>query len=223
MKVSAFARNMLNRAILHSMDNPSSIGLLNGQMGLLIVIAQCSRQWNMPSLDRAADFIFEYVSENTGRINDCGFANGLCGMCWGVEYLVQKGLMPPPANNICEDIDRRIVMSDIRNISDFSFDTGLLGRWFYVSARIAGNIKANIPIPFPDIYISDWQQVLRLHPEAFPSDSIEWLNSAISGEQMSVNLSIKPFIKPMKRCPRNNLSLHDGIAGYIATHYLTDI
>lgn len=223
MKNTISKRTLFNRMTLHTMDNPSSVGLLSGQMGIILIISQCAKQWNMPVLDQSADFLFDYISNSIGRIKDISFGSGLSGICWGVEYLVQHGIMPGPANDICEDVDRRIMESDIRRIEDFSLEYGALGLWHYVQARIQGNLSAGLPLPFDSIYLDDWQAMIERNDDKFPEGSLAWLNSALNGTLKPHQLRVTPFIEKFKKRPQINLSLRAGIAGYIATHYLAEV
>lgn len=223
MKIGTRQRELLNRLTLHSMDNPHALGLLYGQMGIVTVMAQCVRQWNIPELESAADFLFSNISANTGRVYDIGFANGLSGICWGVEYLVQYDIMPGPADDICRDTDRRIMQTDIRRVSDFGLYAGLRGIWQYVKARIQGNMTAGLPLPFDKSYLSDWLGVLRNNPDFFADEDVLWLQSALQRHLNAYRLSLIPFIHRKKVCPDTDLSLSEGIAGYIATHYLTEV
>lgn len=223
MNTRTSSRTLFNRMALHSMDNPSSVGLLSGQMGIILVISQCAKQWEMPMLDQSADFLFDHISNSISRIKDIGFGSGLSGICWGVEYLVQHSIMPGPANDICEDVDKRIMEADIRRIEDFSLESGALGLWYYVQARIQGNLSAGHPLPFDSIYLNDWQAIIERNEAKFPEGSIVWLNSALSGTLSPYQLRVTPFVEKFKKRPQINLSLHAGIAGYIATHYLAEV
>lgn len=223
MNTRTSARTLLNRMTLHAMDNPSSVGLLTGQMGIILVISQCAKQWEMSILDQSTDFLFDHISNNIGRIVDIGFGSGLSGICWSVEYLVQHDIMPGPANDICEDVDKRIMEADVRRIEDFSLGTGALGLWHYVQARIQGNLSAGLPLPFDSIYLDDWQAMIERNDEKFPEGSLAWLNSALNGTLKPYQLRVTPFIEKFKKRPQINLSLRSGIAGYIATHYFAEV
>lgn len=223
MKNTNSKRTLLNRMTLHSMDNPSAVGLFSGQMGVILVSSQCAKQWDMPILDQSADFLFDHISNCIGRINDIGFGSGLSGICWGVEYLVQHCIMPGPANDICEDVDKRIMATDIRRTDDFSLQSGALGLWHYVQARIQGNLSAGLPLPFDSIYLEDWRNLIKHNEDKFPAGTLDWFNSALSGTLVPYQLRLTPFLKKYKKRPHTNLSIHAGIAGYIASHYLTEV
>ena len=209
--------------ILHAMDNPSALGLLSGQMGKILVISQCAKQFNMSAIEQSADFLFEHISNNIARSTDTSFGRGLAGICWGVEYLVQHNIMPGPANDICEDADKRIMENDIRRTDDFSLESGALGKWHYIQARIQGNLSANLPLPFDRIYLDDWHTLIKQNEDKFPPEALKWLESARDNLLIPYQLSVIPFIENLRKLPKTNLCLQSGIAGYIATHYLLNV
>ncbi|MBD5351329.1 MAG: hypothetical protein HDR86_00680 [Bacteroides sp.] len=223
MKISPARKKLLTRLILHTMDNPSALGLLTGQMGVIIVVSQCAKQWNLPILDQSADFIFYNISQKIGLATDMGFANGLSGICWGVEYLVQHDIMPGPADDICSEVDERVMKLDIRRTVDFSLQSGALGLWHYVQARIQGNLSAALQTPFDRMYLEDWRILIAQNEEKFPSGALFWLTSALGGSLIPYKLSISPFIDKFVKRSQTNLTLQSGVAGYIATHYLNDV
>ena len=192
-------------------------------MGVILVVSQCARQWNLPVLDQSADFIFNHICKKISQAADMGFANGLSGICWGVEYLVQHDIMPGPADDICSEVDERIMKLDIRRTVDFTLHSGALGLWHYLQARIQGNISAGLHLPFDTIYLEDWRMLIEQNEGKFPSGALTWLNSVLGGTLVPYQLSVIPFIGILKKRPQTNLSLQSGVAGYIATHYLTEI
>ena len=214
---------LLTRLILNSCNSSQALGLLYGQMGILTVLSQCSLQFSLPHIELSADFLFAQLALKIRFVKDISFSTGLSGICWGVEYLVQHGIMPGPADDICEEVDGKIMQTDVRRIDDFSLATGLNGLWLYVKARIQGNLVAGLPLPFDFVYLNDWQNVLTQNKEHFPVDAAQWLMDARKGRITPYELRLTPFIRPMRCCPQTDLSLSEGLAGYIAFHYLHEI
>ncbi len=208
--------------VLHSMDNPNAVGLLAGQTGVLITIARYARAAGAEELETVADALFENVREKAARMRDISFAYGLSGICWGVEYLVQKGIMPGPADEICSAIDEHIVKFPLTAIEGFSLETGLTGLWQYVWMRIQGNLKGGLPLPFPTEYLAAWLEILETNADKFPPGSGGRLQRAIDGETLEfTEPEISEFIKlPRKTDPRD-LSLRTGIAGQLELRYLS--
>ena len=213
---------LLNRLVLHSMDNPDAVGLLAGQTGVLITIARYARATGMSELETVADALFENVSAKASRMREISFAYGLSGICWGVEYLAQSGIMPGPADEICSAIDGHIMKHPLEAVEGFSLETGLGGLWQYVRARIQGNLKAGLSLPFPPEYLAGWQKILETDPENFPPESARWLMNAMRGEPVEFSeLNIADFVKLPRNPDPRDLSLRSGIAGQLELRYLS--
>ena len=204
---------LLNQIVLHSFDNPDEIGLLKGQMGIVIADTRYARTHNIPLLEEAADKIFENIRYKALSLNNINFESGLSGIFWGIEYLVQKKILPGNTQDICLESDDRISRYDITAMTDFSLQTGLLGLWHYVWSRIQGNLSVGMTIPFPDSYIRNWLCILVENPSFFPERSFERLYSASKGILEPVALDASPFINLPKEI--NNLSLQNGASGYL--------
>ena len=210
---------LVNRLILHANDIQAP-GLLHGQMGAVLVIATYAGQLSKPYLDNAADFLYNIVVSQITNRTDIDFASGLAGISWGVEYLTQNGILPGVGNDICSDMDKQIMTLDIRRINDFSLESGLLGLWTCVWARIQGNLMAGLPLPFDSVYLKDWSNVLEQHADRFPRGAYRRLQNAINGNLDYEPLDFRLFVTPMNQVPETNMSLSNGIAGYIALNYL---
>lgn len=176
--------------IIHSMDNPSSIGLFNGQMGYIICLVHCSKVLNKPYLEDVADFLFQNIAMRVLDQSDIFFANGLSGICWGVEYLVSYGFMPGPADDICRAADVKIMQYDIRRIKKMTLGNGLIGLCHYMVSRIQGNLRNAISMPFDKQYITDWQNLLESKALNIPNDLYHTLATSLIGEQIEQTFSL---------------------------------
>lgn len=211
---------LISSLILYANESPYAVGLLTGKMGLVLVITKYARMEGCSQFEASADFLYEEMRKGITQTTDIGFASGLSGICWGVEYLVQNEIMPGPADEICADTDQKIMQTNIKRITDFTLENGLTGLWHYVWARIQGNMLAELPLPFDEQYLTDWLEIIESNPERFPKDAAHRLRSAMTGTLIPDPLDFKQFVKPMDSEPDRNLSLADGLAGYITLKYL---
>lgn len=69
------------------------------------------------------DEVFDMVHENV----PIDFVNGLCGIGWGIEYLLCHSLMDGDADEVLEDIDKKLVERDPLYVRDLSLHTGSAG------------------------------------------------------------------------------------------------
>lgn len=214
--------SFVNLLVLHSLDNQGDIGLLTGQTGMMIVLARYARLKGQEAIDAVADALFDRIVRRAARSSDIGFGTGLSGICWGVEYLVQQGLLEGPADDICKEADARIARTDIGCVDDMSLETGLAGLWLNVWARIQGNMRAGLPLPFTTAYLQKWHKKLSESPDVFDAGAAERLGAAIDGRLTVAELSLRPFIDDKESLMVNNMSLKSGVAGYVELEYLEE-
>lgn len=212
--------SLINYLALHSFDSTDNVGLFYGQIGYVITLAQYAHKYNKPQIAVIADYVCDNVFAKAGRIRDISLSKGLSGICWGIEYLVQEKLLDGSADDYCTEVDAEIMKTDITRIHDYSLESGLGGLWHYVRTRIQGNRKANLDMPFDKLYIEKWVTILTTHATVFPKGSAEWLNNSLSGRMEPFKLSLKPFINKSSEVPQNDLSLANGISGFLIKKYL---
>lgn len=221
MKTSFTIRERyINKLVLNSMNNRRAIGLLNGQMGVLIVIARYARRYKAESLEHVADILLENVMNKIAGYQDKSFSSGLIGICWGIEYLSQKNIIPGSADEFCHEADKIIIELPLINTVNIEQPSEITGYWHYIANRIQGNHLANLPCPFPAKCLTQWLGILRKYSQHFPSDAHVWLKEALNNNVRHKPQSLKQFIKLNQLEKENELSLESGIAGYIEKYYL---
>ncbi|HEX3009512.1 MAG TPA: lanthionine synthetase LanC family protein, partial [Bacteroidales bacterium] len=85
-----------------------NLGLLNGKMGIAIFFYHYAKYTgNEVYSEYAGELIDEIYSEiNTSTPID--FENGLTGIGWGIEYLVQNGFVEADTDEVLEQIDEAV-------------------------------------------------------------------------------------------------------------------
>ncbi len=137
----------------------TNLGLLNGKMGMALFFYHLSRYTGRKIYD---DFAGELIDEIYAEIHDhypANFKDGLCGVAWGIEYLIQNHFVEADSNEILCDIDKMIFEWDVRKISDYTLDSGLEGIAHYLIARCAEKSMNDIIIPKE--YISELSSALE--------------------------------------------------------------
>lgn len=200
---------MLNRLILHANDVPSAIGLLEGKMGIALVLAHYARCRRKKKIERAADFLIGSVMDQLTTTVSIDFANGLSGIGWGIEYLIQNNYMKGCGADILQNIDERIMQFDVTRIKDWSLGQGFLGILHYVLYHLQGANKSESTV-FDDSYLESWKSILV--------DKELLYNQLQKGLHKEVDFykpDLRMFIKQQSRVDANKLSLKEGIAGKI--------
>ncbi|MDR1201873.1 MAG: hypothetical protein LBL58_09645 [Tannerellaceae bacterium] len=144
-----------NQKIIHHLmlesNQLKSLGLLDGKMGLIIFFYHYARHTDNIIFEDFADDLLDGLLENIHKELPLTFTSGLSGIAWGIEYLIQNRFIEGDSNEICEELDKKIISADPRHLEDYSLETGLEGIAHCVIARINGAIRQNNPISFDRI------------------------------------------------------------------------
>lgn len=202
----------------------SDIGLFDGKMGIILSLITYSRSNKLRCVEEMADFLMEQVLDSMTDISPLSFSNGITGIGWGIEYLIQNGYMPGCGTDICIEIDNKLMSCDIRRVDDFSLEHGIYGWLHYIVAHIQGANRCGKQV-FDRMYIMDLISRLKKYSDnnATPKEFsnlqtmfIEVLNGATDVYKFPLEEIVKTDIK----FSLNNLSLQKGLAGYLMTKHI---
>ena len=200
---------MLNHLILHANDVQNAIGLLDGKMGIALVLAHYARCSRKKKIEHAADFLVENVMNQLTTTVSIDFANGLSGIGWGIEYLIQNNYMKGCGADILQDLDERIMQVDVTRIKDWSLEKGLLGILHYVLYHLQGANKSELRV-FDKPYLASWLSILKDN-----EDLHKLLQKGLDKEKDFYKSDLHIFIKQQSRVDTKKLSLGNGLAGKI--------
>lgn len=211
-------QKMLHHLILHSHDVPTAWGLFDGMTGIMLVLAHYARVHKMPVIEHVSDYLMEQITKNIAKTDSICLGNGMAGIGWGIEYLIQNGYMKGCGVELTQEMDERIMGLDIHRMDDDTMEKGLTGLFHYVMAHVQGAALQGRPA-FDSQYLDSWSQVLQQRHKCFPQDK-QWekmanmLAKAING-QCVYSLDLSQFVKPMRHAPFDLLGLRKGLAGYM--------
>lgn len=212
-------RKALHHMVLHALDTPADIGLLDGQTGIMLVLAHYARVRRLPVIEKAADCLMDNILKHLTKTTPAGFAQGLAGIGWGMEYLIQNGYMQGDGADICHEIDRRLMEQDVRRLREDGLDAGLLGLSHYVTAHLQGAARSGRRV-FDDTYVTDFTEAVRRRTESGPDAGV-WhsrlrhLEAAAAGATAGYAMSLSPFVLTGATTAPQGLGLRKGAAGYI--------
>lgn len=154
---------ILQRIVPHILLNSSfvpDLGLFHGKMGIVLFFAHYARYTGNPIYDDFAGKLLDEIYEDITMDLPINLEYGLCGIGWGIEYLIQNKFMDGDANEILEEIDSRIMERDPRRIKDISLEKGLGGIAFYINTRLKSksNTQENI---FDTEFIRDLEKAVN--------------------------------------------------------------
>jgi hypothetical protein len=116
-----------------------NIGLLNGKMGISIFFYKYGRYTgNKIFTDYAGeliDEIYEEICTNTS----VDFANGLTGIGWGIEYMVENGFIDADTDEALADIDNAVYRSMFNTPLLLDSGNDLFGYGLYCITRLRGH------------------------------------------------------------------------------------
>lgn len=117
-----------------------SPGLLNGSMGVCITLYCISERDRSKAIKTFADHLLVTCIENISIDTSIGFSNGLCGIAWGIDFMLQRNYITGDSKKICEDIDRRISQICPQRL-DCNLESGLKGVLHYLLAHSYHNSR----------------------------------------------------------------------------------
>lgn len=153
----SFLQRMIHHLILNA-SYISDLGLYHGKMGIVLFFVHYARTTgNRRYDDFAGDLLDELYAEiHAGTAID--LESGLCGIGWGIGYLLLNGFMKGNPDEVLGEVDRIIMKKDLRRMDDFSLETGLAGISCYIRMRLDLSKRFGCPLPFDEAYLSDWKR-----------------------------------------------------------------
>ena len=212
---------IINHLIIQSFQN-ENFGLFYGRMGFAITFYTLGSRFQEDLYSKYGDELLDSILMNLDIALSKDFANGLCGIGWGIEYLIHNGFIESASDNLLEDLDK-IIMADKLDLSDLGLESGLEGLLHYIIAHINGCIVRKERIPFNNIYLSNLFHLLSNLPDLItPNLKVlkdTYLQWNLRGE-LCYEFNIEQFIQPyifIEPLNVNPLFLRKGLSGYILT------
>ncbi len=94
---------IIHHLMLHSYFI-SDIGLLHGQMGVILALSEYSKHTGNPVYFEAASYLLDNVLEKINKELPFSFSSGLSGIGWGIEYPIQEGFVEGESDEICSGV-----------------------------------------------------------------------------------------------------------------------
>lgn len=218
----------LDQQIIHHLMLKSGflkdVGLLHGKMGIAILFYHYSKYTGNEVYEDFASDLLDDICDNLHKELPIGFDSGLAGVGWGIEYLIQNHFVKGNSNEICEELDHKVMNIDPRRMSPDFLETELPGILNYVLLRIKGATDQHNALPFDKTYINDLFQVVNSLDKKNKSPEliyeINQFTDFVAGIQLvNTSLDLKSFIEissiKEKRMQSYPLGLKNGLAGYV--------
>lgn len=168
----------------------NGLGLYDGKMGYVLFFFHSARYLNNLWFEEYAEELLDEIYCDITLETPINFFNGLCGIGWGIEYLVQHGFVRGCTDEILADLDEMVMRTDPRRIEDSSYETGIRGIAAYVCSRLSSPRSPDSTLPFDSLYLDELKGTcLRLgvdmEYDIELSDLLERVNTYYSGKPKS--------------------------------------
>lgn len=131
-----FQPNQIAHLIQQKGSTGTNHGLMHGNTGLCIFFYHLARATNNDDYEKIADDLLDKVFASLSLSAPSDLENGLAGIGWGVEYLVQNGFVEGNTDEILEEVDNKVFKAlHEDNLNSFELN-GLTGYLFYVISRL---------------------------------------------------------------------------------------
>lgn len=132
-----------------------NLGLLNGKMGIAVFFFHYAKYIGNKTYEVYAGELVDEIYEEINLATPVDFANGLTGIGWGIEYLVQNGFVETDTDEALEEIDNRLHQHMFNSPILLESEEDIFGYGLYYLARLKNrkdddenittlNIKATI-------------------------------------------------------------------------------
>jgi len=167
-----------------SIDN---LGLMNGKMGISIFFYHYYRFSKKKIYKKYADELVTEIYDEIDLKYPTNFSDGLAGIAWGIEYLIRNKFVVADSDELLGDLDRQIVKIDVRKISDYSLETGLIGLSYYVIARYVSKKRIS-PVISMQYVFELLQSLIKSKDEGLEIKNLIFqLQCIIKGKDLTIN------------------------------------
>ncbi|MBO5181079.1 MAG: glycosyltransferase [Paraprevotella sp.] len=141
----------------------SCIDLWDGCMGLLIVLCEYAEYMQSNEHITLAMELLEHILENIRPQSELpiSFSHGICGIGWGLIYMMRNNLSDIDYSEKLNIIDEKIMERDPERITDYSFQSGIGGILCYVTHRLSILLEGKNDITFDTRYLSKLRKAAR--------------------------------------------------------------
>lgn len=155
---------LLHRIANHLILNASflnNLGLYHGKMGIVLFFAHYARYTKNLIYDEFAGELLDEIYEEINDNVSLDFENGLTGIGWGIEYLLQNGFMEGDSDEILCQIDEKVMEIDLWRVKDEGVRKGIKGFSYYICSRLSTSNLQREKIPFDELYLRSCKALVK--------------------------------------------------------------
>ncbi len=127
----------INNALLLNTSFIDKLGLMHGKMGICIYFFHLARDTSNLIYEDYAEELIDEIFEEINTSTPLDFENGLAGIGWGIEYLVQNSFVEADTDEVLGAIEYQLYRQLIYNTpTEIGLLNGLLGIGAYFLKRL---------------------------------------------------------------------------------------
>ena len=157
-------------------------------MGIVIALFHYGRFYGEQSCEEIAGELLDEVCEHLDYSMPISFGDGLCGIGWGIEYLVQHRYVEGDTDETLKEIDLCVARCiHVYGISGLSLQSGIVGLGRYMLIRIiptfvSGRYFFKCIVERVSHYLIDWLEEELKHFDESVEDLLDfYLNCILQG------------------------------------------
>jgi lantibiotic modifying enzyme len=194
--MNEFSQNQrITNALLLNGCFTNNLGLLNGKLGISIVFYHLARQTGSQIYENYAEELIDEIFDEINTEISWNFADGLTGIGWGIEYLVQNKFLYADADEVLNEIDLKIAPFMNYFPTQNNLGDGLLGIGTYLLKRIKNSKAVDENMQFKN----NKQLLINLIDEFYRrTEDITEIFAEPSRESLKKMIKILPLISGKK-------------------------
>lgn len=120
-----------------NVHNVGSVGLLNGQMGIILFYYHYSRFTQNELYSDIADELFDSVYNKVTNLKDVSFDQGVIGIAWGIRHLIRNKFVEGDPAEVLFEIEDFLFK---QNINDAQSQISLSAMGMYIHSMITDGV-----------------------------------------------------------------------------------
>jgi hypothetical protein len=125
------------KKIISSKEDAIGQGLMHGNAGLALFFYLLAKNTGTKNYQEEAEKLLDNVITNIQSSSFSDIENGLSGIGWAIEFLIQSNFIEGDPDEVLEEVDNRVFKYlNEENINSFELTNGLTGFLIYLIARL---------------------------------------------------------------------------------------
>ena len=218
--VAVALSNNIKKIFNHLLLNVSYLndyGLYYGKTGCLLFLARYAHRHENDINDEVVSELIDDIFSAVPKISSLSMQRGICGIGWGVEYILQNELLEGDSDEILGDLDKLIVKKEAKPVANSPECADVLR---YIAVRLTSSCAETNRLPFPPDYLLELCDLVNQSSrpiDAPMQNDISVIKKSVADGRFSlppIRLSDEMIGEAsLKQFPFVSIGLHNGLSG----------